>query len=141
MVDVTATMLTNAANYSGLDNSIVESIVDAIIDFLNLEVGVSIPLFRDAAGVAGSKTITLTASQNVVVVPAAMMVVRTNQDRRPNAVVGAMSVTTLTSESAVSVCHAMVEPCDNSVAWKKVLEGITMMEAARQLAEYDVDYG
>lgn len=78
-----------------ITNTNLEYLIDDAINYVNLEAGTSI---SNLSGVAGSKTVTVTAAQGAVVIPLITLCMRAYKDKGPSSSTQGLSVTAIVSD-------------------------------------------
>lgn len=95
MATITAQNILDENNYPDMSKTIVEYLIDNVINYLNLETGLSI---SNMTGDAESKSVTVTSGQSAIIKPLAALMIRAYKDRGPNASVGGLSVVTVLAD-------------------------------------------
>lgn len=92
MTVITAQLIKDRNNKADMNSIDVEYLIDDTIDTINLEAGTSI---SNMTGVAGSKTVTVTANESAVIKPLVALMLKAFSDQSPNVAVGGLSVSTM----------------------------------------------
>jgi len=85
----------NAWSDDDITDTNLEYLIDNIINYTNLIAGTSI---SNLSGVAGSKTVTVTSSQDPVLKAGIALLMRAYKDKGPNVVIQGMSVAPIVSD-------------------------------------------
>lgn len=107
-MDVTAQIILDENNYTVTDISLInlEGVIDNSIGYINLRTGLSMSAL---SGSAGSKTVSLTSAQAVLVKMLTTLMTKAFIDRGPNASVGGLSVTSVISDPQYSLYIKLIE--------------------------------
>jgi len=107
-MNVTAQIILDENNYTVTDISLInlEGVIDNSIGYLNLRTGLSMSALT---GSAGSKTVSLTSAQAVLVKILSTLMVKAYIDRGPNASVGGLSVTSVISDPQYNLYMKLIE--------------------------------
>lgn len=91
MATVTAQRVLDENNYTVSDISLtnLEYLIDNVIDYINLETGLSI---SNLSGTAGSKSVTVTSGQSPIIKLLSALMIRAYKDRGPQSSIAGFSV-------------------------------------------------
>lgn len=98
MATLTAQNLLDYNNYIDISTANVEALADVIIDYINMQTGQSIAVFRDQAGAVGSRTITVTGQLTSLVIIGAGLMMRQFKERGPNVSIGGITATAIVQD-------------------------------------------
>ena len=114
MVDYTAANLQSINNYAGLSNATIEMFVDGMISHINSECGAGIAHFRDdVINAAGSKVVSITASQEAAFLAGAALMLRAHNDKGPNVAQMGQSITQVLQDPHYAVWNRMLQQSMN----------------------------
>lgn len=110
MVDYTAANLQSINNYADLSNTTIEMFMEGMISYINSECGAGIPHFRDdIVNAAGSKVVSVTASQEAVFLAGAALMLRAYNEKGPNVVTQGQSITQVIQDPHYRVWNMMLK--------------------------------
>lgn len=109
MVDITAQNILDENDYTKPSTTIVEQLADNAIDHINAQTGLSIQVFRDQAGAAGSRTISVTANASPTVKLLAGLFIRAYNDKGPVATAANINVSTIIADPQYNLFMKIID--------------------------------
>ena len=110
MTNYTAANLQAINNYAGLDNTVLELLVDAMVSHINAEAEATLPHFRDdGVNPAGSRIVAVTDAEEPAFLAGAALMLRAYKDKGPQIQAGPVGVAYVISDPHYTVWNRMLE--------------------------------